>query len=101
MHAVPEDLRPPMPVPVTNVYSRRDGVVPWESCIDVRGAHAENVEVLGSHCGLGHNPLAIAVVADRLAQPAGAWTPYEVPACLRSMVKIGLAPSTDDILVPA
>ena len=39
----------------------------------------ENVEVRGSHLGLGHNPAVIVVVADRLAQPAGQWQPFEAP----------------------
>ena len=33
----------------------------------------ENIEVVGSHCGLGHNPAAMWVVADRLALPDGSW----------------------------
>ena len=40
----------------------------------VRGA--ENIEVRGSHLGLGHNPPVLVVVADRLAQPIGQWKPY-------------------------
>lgn len=63
-------------VPVTNIYSRTDGIVPWRSCIDPPGPRRENVEVRGSHCGLGHNAAALLVIADRLAQPAGAWEPF-------------------------
>jgi hypothetical protein len=32
--------------------------------------------VRGSHIGLGFNPAALWVIADRLAQPLGAWTPF-------------------------
>jgi pimeloyl-ACP methyl ester carboxylesterase len=63
-------------VPVTNVYSRTDGIAPWQSCIDDPGPRRENVEVRGSHCGLGVNAAALLVIADRLAQPAGTWTPF-------------------------
>jgi len=63
----------PLSVPATSVYSRTDGVVSWRSCLDVDGPRSENVEVIGSHCGLGHHPAVLWVVADRLAQPEGAW----------------------------
>ena len=74
----PELERVPVPVPTTAIYTKGDGIVPWQSCVDVPGSRpdAENVRVIGSHCGLGHNPRALAVIADRLAQPAGAWRPF-------------------------
>lgn len=81
-HARPSSRRPggatpiTLPVPSTAVYTRTDGIVPWVSCLQPSGPGSESVEVWGSHCGLGHNPLALAVVADRLAQPAGTWEPF-------------------------
>ncbi|MFC4946300.1 lipase family alpha/beta hydrolase [Pseudonocardia sp. GCM10023141] len=66
----------PLTVPTTAVYTRTDGIVPWESCLDEEGPTSENVEVWGSHCGIGHNPFALRVITDRLAQPAGSWAPY-------------------------
>jgi hypothetical protein len=69
-------LRTPVPVPSTSVYSRTDGVVAWQSCLDDAGPRRENVEVGSSHCGMGHHPGVLLVVADRLAQPEGAWRPY-------------------------
>jgi hypothetical protein len=32
--------------------------------------------VSGSHTGLGFNPMVLAIVADRLAQPEGGWQPF-------------------------
>lgn len=61
----------PLPVPSTAIYSRGDGIVDWRTCVDVDGR--ESVEVRGSHCGLGHNPLAVRVVADRLSREV-AWS---------------------------
>ena len=58
-----------MPVPTTAIYSRTDGIVRWHTCIDEVGPEHENVEVRGSHSGLGHNPTVLAVIGDRLAQP--------------------------------
>ena len=31
----------------------------------------------GSHLGLGFNGIVLAIVADRLAQPEGAWQPFQ------------------------
>ena len=60
----------PADVPTTHVYSRTDGVVHWESCVDSSGAPTvENVEVMGSHVGMGLNPDVYRVIADRLAMP--------------------------------
>jgi pimeloyl-ACP methyl ester carboxylesterase len=67
---------PPLSVPSTAIYTRTDGVVPWRSCVERDGPSCESVEVVGSHSGLGHNPLALYVVADRLALPEGVWRPF-------------------------
>ncbi len=57
-------------VPATHVYSRTDGVVHWQSCVDLSGAATvENVEVTGSHVGMGLNADVYRVIADRLAMP--------------------------------
>ena len=70
-------LRTPASVPTTCVYSRSDGVVAWQSCLDEHArANAENIEVDSSHCGMCWNPGVLAIVADRLAQPQGRWSPY-------------------------
>ncbi len=70
-------LRTPASVPTTHLYSRSDGVVAWQSCLDAQPrANVENVEVDSSHCGMCWHPDVLAVVADRLAQPQGQWSPY-------------------------
>ena len=38
---------------------------------------SENIEVEGSHCGLGHNPAVLYAIADRLAHAEGAWRPFD------------------------
>ena len=68
-----------LPVPSTSIYSRTDGVVRWQVCLDVSDDRHENVEVLGSHVGLGFNASALFVVADRLAQAEGTWRPFQAP----------------------
>ena len=69
-------LATPLPIPHTSIYSRSDGVVAWRASRQTEGPQSENVEVRGSHIGLGFNPAALWVIADRLAQPIGAWTPF-------------------------
>ncbi len=66
----------PLPVPSTSIYSRSDGVVAWQACQEIEGPQRENVQVRGSHIGLGFNPAALWVIADRLAQPLGTWKPF-------------------------
>lgn len=66
-----------LPVPATSIYTRSDGVVPWRCSLERPSLSAENIRVYGSHCGLGHNPLALWAIADRLAQAEGAWRPFE------------------------
>ena len=64
------------PVPTTAIYSRTDGLVTWRACLEAEGPMHESVEVFSSHLGLAHNPLALRVIADRLAQIEGLWQPY-------------------------
>ena len=72
--------RPPAAIPTTSIYSRSDAIVPWRtSVLRATGRH-ENVEVRGSHLGLGHNPAVVVVVADRLAQGSRDWQPFRAPA---------------------
>lgn len=64
-------LRQPPPLPTTSIYSRSDGVVSWQACTHATGGPlVDDVEVNGSHCGMGWNPQVLAVIADRLAKPA-------------------------------
>jgi len=67
----------PPPVPSTAIYSRSDGVVAWRACREPETAHTDNLEIVGSHCGLGVHPLALYAIADRLAQPTGDWKPFD------------------------
>ena len=71
------ESRKPPPVPSTAIYSRSDGIVPWQNCIEPAGAQTDNIEVYGSHCGLGVNAAVLYAVADRLALPEGGWKPFE------------------------
>jgi triacylglycerol lipase len=46
-----------------SVYSKSDGVVRWQSCLD---PHAEHLEIRASHIGMGMNPRTWRAVASEL-----------------------------------
>lgn len=69
----------PLAVPTTAIYTRTDGVVRWWQCIESIGPQRENIEVRGSHSGLGFNPAVIIAVSDRLAQRPGEWHTFRPP----------------------
>lgn len=69
-------LAAPPPVPSTAIYSRTDGICAWQVCMEQPSAQTENIEVQGSHCGLGHNPAVVYAVADRLSQAEDNWRPF-------------------------
>ena len=75
----------PLTVPSTSVYTRTDGVVPWDTCVEPETDLAENVAVPSSHNGLGHHPLAVYVVADRLALAPGDSSRFRPPLALRPL----------------
>lgn len=64
----------PIGVPVTAVFSRRDGIVSWQACIDHSSSDVEHVEVSSTHLGMGVDPDVWAIVADRLAREPGVVT---------------------------
>jgi pimeloyl-ACP methyl ester carboxylesterase len=71
------DLAQPLPVPSTSIFSRSDGIVPWQDSIQPAAPQAESIEVESSHLGLGAHPLTLLAIADRLALPPGQWRPFE------------------------
>lgn len=50
------DLPKPLSIPTTAYFSKKDGIVPWQACRDPHDpTDHDNVEVNGSHIGLGFN----------------------------------------------
>jgi len=82
-----EEARGPLPVPATSIFTRSDGIVPWRACLEIPSDTSESVEVFGSHSGLGFNPAALWVIADRLAQPEGTWRPFQAHGVAASLVR--------------
>ena len=69
-------VRATPPVPTTSIFTRSDGVVAWQCCLQAREARAESIEVHASHLGIGMNAGAWYAVADRLAQREGRWKAF-------------------------
>ncbi|MGI9584776.1 MAG: esterase/lipase family protein [Acidimicrobiia bacterium] len=56
----------PLTVPVTAIYSRNDGVVAWEACIDPDDDGVEHIEVASSHIGMNLDPDVWRAIQERL-----------------------------------
>jgi pimeloyl-ACP methyl ester carboxylesterase len=69
-------VREAPPVPTTSIFSRTDGIVAWQCCLQAASARSESIEVPASHLGIGMNAAAWYAVADRLAQRDGKWRPF-------------------------
>jgi pimeloyl-ACP methyl ester carboxylesterase len=80
-----EDVGRPIDVPSTAVYSRRDGIVAWQACIEPETGLHRNVEVRCAHLGFGVDSATLWLIADRLAAPAGQAREFRPPAALRSL----------------
>ena len=73
-------LREPLAVPMTAIFSHSDGIAAGDSCCADAAPQTENLEVESSHLGIGHHPVVLLTIADRLAQPEGAWRPFVPPS---------------------
>lgn len=56
-------------VPITCVYTKTDGIVPWKHCIEAETyrKNIKNIEVYGSHSGLGANATVLLTIANSLS----------------------------------
>jgi pimeloyl-ACP methyl ester carboxylesterase len=99
-----EANRMPPPVPSTAIFSKYDGVVPWQIAREPTvntsspnkpgrqardAAPTENIEVFASHIGLGFNPSVYFAVADRLSQAEGSWEPFSPKPWLAAAYRVG------------
>jgi pimeloyl-ACP methyl ester carboxylesterase len=62
--AVADRYRTPLRVPVVAIFSKRDGIVAWQACIDRWSPQVRHVEVSETHLGLAFAPRVLAVVAE-------------------------------------
>lgn len=67
-------------MPITCLYSTTDGIVPWQYCYEKKKrANIRNVEVFGSHGGLGANPAVLIYLAKILGQTKVSPNTTELP----------------------
>ena len=81
----PEERARPIDAPSTSVYSRLDGVVPWQACVEPETERHQNVQVRCSHIGFGFDPATLWLIANRLAVPPGQHRPFRPPPLLRPL----------------
>ena len=76
--ALLENMPEPPPVPTTAIYSKEDGIVPWHVCMEkVETDIHQNVQVHGSHLGLGVNTSVFWIVSDRLKYKQENWRHFK------------------------
>jgi hypothetical protein len=63
-----DELRGPLPVPTTAIWSRTDGVVGWRGCVVEESETAHTVAVPSSHLGMASNPFALAALTKALTK---------------------------------
>jgi pimeloyl-ACP methyl ester carboxylesterase len=74
-------LKTPPPVPTTSIYSRTDGIVAWQTCRhEHQGRWVQDIEIEGSHIGMGWNRKVLGVVEDRLRMRPQKWRRYVAPS---------------------
>lgn len=56
-------------VPCLSIYTKADGIVPWEYCVPRRGHAGDCIEVQGTHIGLISNPMVMRLLAQHLGSP--------------------------------
>lgn len=57
----------PIRVPVTSIYTKRDGVVGWQASIDHCSPQVDHIEVCSTHLGLGFSPQVYRILAQKLS----------------------------------
>ncbi|MFT3809628.1 MAG: hypothetical protein QM698_06890 [Micropepsaceae bacterium] len=79
----PDTLHDAPPVPLVAVFSAYDGVVDETTTAIPVGELTfdgqlprENIEILGSHCGMAVNPIVLIAVCDRLLAGTDKWTAF-------------------------
>lgn len=72
-----QNLPLPAPVPTTAIYSKEDGIVHWKTCMEEEDALHQNIQVRGSHCGLGVNPSVLSIIEDRLLYTRANWAYFK------------------------
>ncbi len=77
----------PAPVPTTAIYSKEDGIVPWQACMEkVEDELHQNIQVRGSHIGLGVNHSVFSIIADRLQYSKHNWEHFKSEGYVKNLL---------------
>ena len=63
---VAERFEKPLDVPIIAVYSKRDGIVSWQACIDEWSPDVRHLEVSATHFSMGSSPDVLSIILDEL-----------------------------------
>jgi pimeloyl-ACP methyl ester carboxylesterase len=77
----------PLPVRACSFYSKSDGVVAWQGCLEPNQRLARNIEVRSAHCGFGFSGSVLRAIADRLAETAQHATRQQVTRHMASSAR--------------
>ncbi|MEM1324581.1 MAG: alpha/beta fold hydrolase [Bacteroidota bacterium] len=82
-----DDLPKPAPVPTTAIYTKQDGIVPWQLCMEEKETRIhQNIEVRSSHFGMAHNPSVLRIIADRLQLEEYSWREFSTNYMLEDWI---------------
>ncbi len=81
-----ENIPLPAPVPTTAVYTKEDGIVPWELCLEEEDDIHQNIQVRGSHLGLGVNHAVLDIISDRLLYSRVNWEHFRPKSIVKDIL---------------
>jgi hypothetical protein len=85
--ALLDDMPLPAPVPTTAIYSKEDGIVPWQMCMEASEDELhQNIQVRGSHIGLGMNACVLGIIEDRLQYSRENWRYFKPKGLLNNVL---------------
>ena len=64
--AVADRESTPLTPPVTAIYSKSDGIVAWQACIDQYSPNVEHIEIHATHIGLGISADVYRIIGEKL-----------------------------------
>jgi pimeloyl-ACP methyl ester carboxylesterase len=67
LHKLMDEVGQSLPVGGTFLFSRDDGLVNWEVCLDASVPPEDNIEISGPHVLIARNPQVMRILAERLA----------------------------------
>jgi pimeloyl-ACP methyl ester carboxylesterase len=63
-----ERFSTPIECPITAIYSKLDGIVSWQACIDHWSPNIQHHEVLASHMGMGISKDVYQIISNSMAK---------------------------------